>query len=614
MDHVNHTGIQNFILAGFTTSGTLRPLAFLGTLCVYLLTLAGNLFIIVLVRADSGLSTPMYFFVSVLSFLELWYVSTTVPTLLNTLLHGHSPIPSAVCFVQLYVFHSLGMTECYLLGVMALDRYLAICRPLHYHALMSRQVQLWLAGATWVAGFSAALVPASLTATLPFCLTEVAHYFCDLGPLMRLACVDTGWNVQVHIVVIGIINACNLVLILGLYGGILRAVLKLPSAASRAKAFSTCSSHVTVVALFFGSAFIVYVGPPESRPEGADKLIALVYTFLTPFLNPIIYTLRNKEPPMEPHNHSSLAEFVLLGFPSVGHARGWLFVLLLLAYLFTICGNMLIFLVIRLDAALHTPMYHFVSILSFLELWYTATTIPKMLANLLSDKKTISFSGCLLQTYFFHSLGASECYLLTAMAYDRYLAICRPLHYPAIMTPMLCARMAAGCWTCGFLCPISEVILVSQLPFCGYNEIQHIFCDFPPLLSLACKDTSTNVLVDFAINAFIILVTFLFIMVSYGRIIGAVLKIKTTAGRKKAFSTCASHLTVVLIFFGSIIFMYVRLKKSYSLNLDRTLAVVYSVLTPLVNPVIYSLRNKELIKAIKRTIFRKGERASSTHH
>ncbi|XP_048213713.1 olfactory receptor 6N2 [Perognathus longimembris pacificus] len=317
---------------------------------------------------------------------------------------------------------------------------------------------------------------------------------------------------------------------------------------------------------------------------------------------------------MELHNHSSLTEFVLLGFPSVGHVRGWLFVLLLLAYLFTIGGNTLIFLVIRLDPALHKPMYHFVSVLSFLELWYTATTIPKMLANLLSEKKTISFAGCLLQTYFFHSLGASECYLLTAMAYDRYLAICRPLHYPAIMTSTLCAKMAAGCWTCGFLCPISEVILVSQLPFCNYNEIQHIFCDFPPLLSLACKDTSTNVLVDFAVNAFIILVTFLFIMVSYGRIIGAVLQIKTAAGRKKAFSTCASHLIVVLIFFGSIIFMYVRLKKSYSLTLDRTLAVVYSVLTPLANPIIYSLRNKELIKAIKRTVFRKGEKACLTQH
>ncbi|XP_006895584.1 PREDICTED: olfactory receptor 6N2-like [Elephantulus edwardii] len=295
MTHTNHTWTLNFILAGFTTTEPLRTLAFLGTLCIYLLTLAGNLFIIVLVRADSGLSTPMYFFISVLSFLELWYVSTTVITLLHTLLHGPSIIPSAVCFIQLYVFHSLGMTECYLLGVMALDRYLAICRPLHYHALMSRQVQVRLAGATWVAGFSAAVVPASLTATLPFCLEEVAHYFCDLAPLMRLACVDTSWHARVHGTVIGVATGCNFVLILGLYGNILKAVVKLPSAASRAKAFSTCSSHMTVVALFYGSAFTVYVGSPGSQAEGTDKLIALVYALLTPFLNPIIYTLRNKE-------------------------------------------------------------------------------------------------------------------------------------------------------------------------------------------------------------------------------------------------------------------------------------------------------------------------------
>ncbi|XP_022346417.1 olfactory receptor 10C1-like [Enhydra lutris kenyoni] len=295
MDALNRTWTLSFLLAGFTAPRTLRPLAFLGTLCIYILTLAGNLFIIVLVRADAALSTPMYFFLSVLSFLELWYVSTTVPTLLHTWLHGRSPIPAAACFIQLYVFHSLGMTECYLLGVMALDRYLAICRPLHYHALMSRKVRLWLAGATWGAGFSAALVPAGLTASLPFCWKEVAHYFCDLAPLMRLACVDTGWHARVHGAVIGVATGCNFVLILGLYGGILRAVLKLPSAASRAKAFSTCSSHMTVVALFYASAFTVYVGPPESRSKGTDSHIALVYALLTPFLNPIIYTLRNKE-------------------------------------------------------------------------------------------------------------------------------------------------------------------------------------------------------------------------------------------------------------------------------------------------------------------------------
>ncbi|CAO2638487.1 Olfactory receptor 6N1 [Lemmus lemmus] len=313
---------------------------------------------------------------------------------------------------------------------------------------------------------------------------------------------------------------------------------------------------------------------------------------------------------MDQHNFSSLSEFVLLGFPKVGHIRGCFFVLLLLAYLFTIGGNTLIFLVIRLDAALHKPMYHFVSVLSFLELWYTATTIPKMLANLLtnllSEKKTISFSGCLLQIYFFHSLGATECYLLTAMAYDRYLAICRPLHYPTLMTQALCTKIAIGCWLGGLAGPVVEISLVSRLPFCGPNHIQHIFCDFPPVLSLACTDTSVNVLVDFIVNSCKILATFLLILSSYLQIIRTVLRIPSAAGKKKAFSTCASHLTVVLIFYGSILFMYVRLKKSYSLDYDRALAVVYSVVTPFLNPFIYSLRNKEIKEALKRQLMRTG--------
>ncbi|XP_070807595.1 olfactory receptor 6N2-like [Pituophis catenifer annectens] len=306
------------------------------------------------------------------------------------------------------------------------------------------------------------------------------------------------------------------------------------------------------------------------------------------------------------YNHTRVVEFIIVGFPHLRHLQTLLFVLLLLVYVFTIFGNLLIFTIIRTDCRLHTPMYFFISILSFLEIWYTATTIPKMLSNLLSERKSISFTGCLLQTYFFHSLGATECYLLTAMAYDRYLAICKPLRYPSVMTTKLCAQMAATCWICGFMCPVTEVILVSKLPFCGPNQIKHIFCDFPPLLSLACTDTSINVLVDFAVNAFIILVTFSFIMVSYAKIIQTVLKIQTAESREKAFSTCASHLTVVLLFFGSIIFMYVRLKTSYSLEYDRAFAVIYAVLTPLVNPIIYSLRNKEILRAIKRRIHLKS--------
>ncbi|XP_036611458.1 olfactory receptor 6N1-like [Trichosurus vulpecula] len=295
MNCANQTWVQNFVLVGFTPAQSLQPLVLLGVLSIYLLTLAGNLFIIILVQADSVLGTPMYFFISTLSFLEVWYISTTVPTLLCTVLHGPSPIFPTVCFTQLYIFHSLGLTECYLLGVMALDRYFAICRPLHYHSLMGGRVRVWLAAASWVAGFSVALVLTCFTASLPFCWMEIAHYFCDLAPLMRLAYVDTAWHSRVQGAVIGVANGCNFILILLLYGGILRTVLRLPTAASRAKAFSTCSSHITVVALFYGSAFAVYVVPPGGRAEGSDKLIALIYTLFTPFLNPIIYTLRNKE-------------------------------------------------------------------------------------------------------------------------------------------------------------------------------------------------------------------------------------------------------------------------------------------------------------------------------
>uniref|UniRef100_A0A6J0UJZ0 Olfactory receptor n=1 Tax=Pogona vitticeps TaxID=103695 RepID=A0A6J0UJZ0_9SAUR len=299
-------------------------------------------------------------------------------------------------------------------------------------------------------------------------------------------------------------------------------------------------------------------------------------------------------------NQTKVTEFIIVGFPNTQRFRLLLFLLLFSIYLFTILGNLMVFMVIRLDPQLHTPMYFFISVLSFLEVWYTATIIPKMLSNLLSEEKRISFTGCLLQIYFFHSLGATECYLLTAMAYDRYLAICNPLRYPAIMTTKMCIKLAASCWICGLLGPIVEIILVSKLPFCGPNKIQHIFCDFPPLLSLACNDTSVNVLVDFAVNAFKILCTFSLILMSYLLIIKAILKISTVAGRKKAFSTCVAHLTVVLIFFGSILFMYVRLTKSYSLDYDRVLAVFYTILTPSLNPIIYSLRNAEIKTALQR--------------
>ncbi|KAM9294530.1 olfactory receptor 6N2-like [Gastrophryne carolinensis] len=308
-------------------------------------------------------------------------------------------------------------------------------------------------------------------------------------------------------------------------------------------------------------------------------------------------------------NRSLATQFIIVGFPHLGGTEPLLFILLSLSYIFTLSGNVTIISLICNHHHLRVPLYIFVAILSFLEIWYTTVTIPKLLTNLLNVKK-ISYIGCILQIYFFHSLGITETYLLTVMAFDRYLAICNPLRYPSIMTAADCFKLAACCWVVGFLGPLTQVLLLSRLSFCGSNKVEHIFCDFAPLMNMACSDISLNVKVDFVLNAFIIFIAFVCIIFSYFKILSTVLKIKTAEGRKKAFSTCGAHLTVVFIFFGSVTFMYVRPMRMNSPNYDRVMAVNYSVITPMCNPIIYSLRNKEIkqvlikkIKYLKRHVF-----------
>ncbi|KAM9686938.1 olfactory receptor 6K6-like [Trichechus inunguis] len=298
-------------------------------------------------------------------------------------------------------------------------------------------------------------------------------------------------------------------------------------------------------------------------------------------------------------NQTMVTEFFFSMFPDL-HEGGLLFFIpLLFIYGFIITGNLMIFIVIQLDIALHTPMYFFISVLSFLEIWYTTTTIPKMLSNLVSEQKNISLAGCLLQMYFFHSLGITEGCVLTAMAIDRYIAICNPLRYPTIMTPKLCIQLTAGSCFCGFLLVLPEITWIATFPFCGSNQIQQIFCDFTPVLRLACTDTSLVIIVD-AIHAVEILASFLVIALSYIRIIVVILRMPSVEGRHKAFSTCAAHLAVFLLFFGSVAVMYLRFSAIYSVFWDTANAVTFIVLAPFLNPLIYSLRNKDMKDAIER--------------
>ncbi|XP_005663284.1 olfactory receptor 6K3 [Sus scrofa] len=302
---------------------------------------------------------------------------------------------------------------------------------------------------------------------------------------------------------------------------------------------------------------------------------------------------------MESRNLSAVTEFIFIGFPLTQDGSLLYFFPLLFIYTFIVIGNLLIFFAVRLDTRLHNPMYNFISIFSFLEIWYTTATIPKMLSNLISEKKTISITGCLLQMYFFHSLGNSEGILLITMAVDRYVAICNPLRYQMIMTPRLCAQLSAGSCIFGFLILLPEIVMISTLPFCGPNQIHQIFCDLVPVLSLACTDTSM-ILIEDVIHAVAIILTVLIIALSYIRIVTVIFRIPSAEGRKKAFSTCVGHFTVFLIFFGSVSLMYLRFNATYPPVLDTAIALMFTVLAPFFNPIIYSLRNKDMKNAIRK--------------
>nr|DBA31829.1 TPA: hypothetical protein GDO54_007600 [Pyxicephalus adspersus] len=261
-------------------------------------------------------------------------------------------------------------------------------------------------------------------------------------------------------------------------------------------------------------------------------------------------------------------------------------------------GNVLIVLISRISPHLHTPMYFFLNNLSFLDIWYTSSIVPKMLINFLSQNKTISFDGCFTQLFVHLSLGGTECYLLLAMAYDRYVAICSPLHYTTIMHTSLCIKMASGCWMGGFINSLIHTLFALRLSFCGPNIINHFFCEVPYVLELSSTDISLNKTIIFLCAILVIMGPFFLILITYGCIISSILGISTSVGRKKAFSTCASHIIVVTLFYGTAIFMYMRPGDSHVVNQDKMATLFYSVVTPALNPLIYTLRNKDVKEVV----------------
>ncbi|XP_060138117.1 olfactory receptor 10A4-like [Zootoca vivipara] len=304
-------------------------------------------------------------------------------------------------------------------------------------------------------------------------------------------------------------------------------------------------------------------------------------------------------------NWTSVTEFILIGFSNHPELQVPLFTLFLIIYGITLSGNVLIVLVTTLDLTLQSPMYFFLRNLSFLEICFNLVIVPKMLVNFLIENKTISYAGCATQMYFFFFFGAAECCLLAAMAYDRYIAICNPLRYPDIMNRRTCFQLAAASWFSGFPVSTVQTTWIFSLPFCGPNKVNHFFCDSPPVLELACADTYMFEIEALTATVLFIMFPFLLILLTYVRIITTILSMPSAEGRHKAFSTCSSHLVVVTLFYGTATSTYFRPKSSYSPDTKKILSLSYTVITPMLNPIIYSLRNKEVKGALKRTLCRR---------
>ncbi|KAK9397673.1 olfactory receptor [Crotalus adamanteus] len=308
---------------------------------------------------------------------------------------------------------------------------------------------------------------------------------------------------------------------------------------------------------------------------------------------------------MKKDNQSCLTEIVFLGFSDFQSMRELLFCLVLMFYFMALTGNSLFLILTILNPTLHTPMYFFLWNLSFLEIGYTSTISPKILVDILSENRTISFWGCGCQMCFFILFGLSECCLLCVMSYDRYVAICKPLQYPYIMKYRKCAKLAAVSWTIGIFVSLGQSISIFTLPFCGSNRINHFFCDIKHVLRLSSTNTYKDELAIAILAALIILTPLLLILFSYILILSTILNMPGAKNRHKAFSTCSSHLTVVCIFYGTGIFTYIHPHSEYSMDSNRFLALLYTVVTPSLNPIIYSLRNKEIKAAFKKSVARK---------
>ncbi|KAM5187426.1 uncharacterized protein ACOB7L_008452 [Callospermophilus lateralis] len=648
MEEVNHTRVSQFLLLGLSDDPELQPVLFGLFLSMYLVTVLGNLLIILVVSSDPHLHTPMYFFLSNLSFVDICFISTTVPKMLVNIQVQRKDISYIECFTQVYfLIIFIGMDN-FLLSVMAFDRFVAICHPLNYTVIMNPRLCVLLVLMCWLIMFWISLIHILLVKRLTFSVgTEIPHFFCELTQLLDVASSDTHVNYVVMHVLSALLGVIPMAGILYSYSQIISSLLKMSSIVNKYKAFSTCGSHLCVVSLFYGTAFGVYLSSAATHASQRRLITSVMYSVITPMLNPFIYSLRNKDvkgtlgrllsrassdcgedkasvaatgtesylltmcerlvrsgPWMDAQNDSATSQFLLLGLSEDPDLQPVLFGLFLSMYLVTVLGNLLIILAVSSDSHLHTPMYFFLSNLSFVDICFTSTTVPKMLVNIQAHSKGISYIECLTQVYFLIIFLGMDNFLLTVMAYDRFMAICHPLSYTVIMNLRFCGLLVLMSWLIMFLVSLIDILLMKRLTFSTGTKIPHFFCELAQILNAASSDTLINNIVMYILTALLGMIPMTGILFSYSQIVSSLIRMSSIASKYKAFSTCGSHLCVVSLFYGTVLGVYLSSAVTQASQGSSMASVMYTVVTPMLNPFIYSLRNKDVKGALGRLLSR----------
>ncbi|KAM7150006.1 LOW QUALITY PROTEIN: uncharacterized protein RBU57_013031 [Macrochelys suwanniensis] len=678
----NQTTVIEFLLLGFSDVRELQILHFVVFLVIYLAGLIGNLLIISAIALNHHLHTPMYFFLVNLSILDLGSISVTIPKSMANSLMNTSVISYPGCVTQVFLFVVFGSSDFVLLTIMAYDRQVAICQPLHYEREMNKKACVEMAASAWITGIVYSALHTGNTFRLPFCQSNVINqFFCEIPQLLKLTCSNSYLS-EVGLLVFSLFLGFNcFVFIIVSYVQVFKAVLRIPSEQGRRKTFSTCLPHLTVVSLLVCTSFFAYLKPTSSSSSGLDLIVGVLYSLVPPVMNPIIYSMRNKEIKaalkklielqifhfvvflmiylaglmgnflnisavvLDHHLHSPISfflvnlsildlgsisvtipksmanslmktrsifypkmsnrttvtEFLLLGFSDVQELQILHFVMFLVIYLTGLMGNLLIITAVALDHHLH-PMYFFLMNLSILDLGSMSVTIPKSMTNSLMNTRVISYPGCVTQVFLFLVFTTADLALLTIMAYDRHVAICQPLHYERVMNRRPCVQMVPSAWITGIVHSSLHTGNTFRLPFCQSNVINQFFCEIPQLLKLTCSDSYLSELGATAFSVFLGSNFFVFIIVSYVQIFKAVLRIPSEQGQRKAFSSCLPHLTVVSLFLSTGFFAYLKPAFSSASGLDLMMGVLYSLLPPVMNPIIYSMRNKEIKAALKKLI------------